>query len=150
MTFSPAIDVEKSASQKAIESLLNLIRTRTNLKGQITKVLKWQTTAMRDPTSATYTELLDDCERLETLLQKTEQQISQKENELMLGPGMTRPQLERIKSSVWYDALFRARVRYERLLSALIGRRFVINQRIEDYRSHMLGELYYSYLDCSR
>ena len=73
-------------------------------------------------------------------LKNVELQLSKREAELLLRDGMTRQDLEKIKTSQWYDALVRARAHYQRLVSALVGRKFTITQRIEDYRSHILGE----------
>jgi hypothetical protein len=126
---------------KAVESILNLLRTRTSLRRQITTTSNRQAAiVLHDPTSPQNTELLDHLTKLQESLEHVEEKLVQKEDELMIHSSMTRLDLEKIKSSQWYDALIRARAFYHRMVSALVGRKFAITQRIEDYRSHILGK----------
>lgn len=96
--------------------------------------------ALHDASSPLCGELLNRIDQLRVSLENVELQLSKREAQLLLQDGMTRQNLEKIKSSQWYDALVRARAHYQRLVSALVGRKFTITQRIEDYRSHVLGE----------
>ncbi|KAF9512191.1 hypothetical protein BS47DRAFT_1394479, partial [Hydnum rufescens UP504] len=130
---------EKDAGMKTIESILNLLRTRTTLRRQITLTSSQQASILlHDPSSPDCVELLDRLDQLRSSLERVESQLAKKEYDLLLHGKMTRGDLEKIKSSQWYDALVRARAHYQRLVAALIGRKFTITQCIEDYRSHIL------------
>ncbi|KAF9504054.1 hypothetical protein BS47DRAFT_1308825, partial [Hydnum rufescens UP504] len=94
--------------------------------------------ALHDPSSLYCHELLNQLNQLRTSLEKIELQLAKKESDLLLHSKMTRADLDKIKSSQWYDALIHTRAHYHRLVSALVGHKFTITQCIEDYRSHTL------------
>ncbi|KAF9514376.1 hypothetical protein BS47DRAFT_1392507 [Hydnum rufescens UP504] len=97
---------EKDAGVKAIEAVLNLLKTQTSLRQQITITSNRQTVAaLHDPSSPYCHELLDQLDQLQMSLEKIELQLAKKESDLLLHSKMTRADLDKIKSSQWYDAL---------------------------------------------
>jgi hypothetical protein len=119
---------------KAIEVILNLLRTQTSLQWQITTTLNRQAvTVLHDPSSLHCNEFLDQLDQLRASLEKVKLQLVKKESDLLLHGKMTRHDLDKIKSSQWYDALIHACAHYHRLVSALVGCKFTITQRIKDY-----------------
>jgi hypothetical protein len=107
--ISRTIAVEKNAGMKAVKSILNLLQTHTSLRHQITTSSNRQAAiVLHDPTSPHSTELLDHVAHLQSSLEKVEAQLVKKEDELMVHHNMPRHDLEKIKSSQWYDALIHA------------------------------------------
>ncbi|KAF9504342.1 hypothetical protein BS47DRAFT_1401510 [Hydnum rufescens UP504] len=130
---------KKDAGMKTIKSILNLLWTCTTLRRQIMLTSSQQVSILlHDPSSPDCVELLDCLDQLRLSLEWVESQLAKKEYDLLLHGKMMQGNLEKIKSSQWYNALVCAHAHYQRLVAALISCKFTITQRIEDYRSHIL------------
>ncbi|KAF9510706.1 hypothetical protein BS47DRAFT_1364382 [Hydnum rufescens UP504] len=91
---------EKDAGVKAIEAVLNILKTQTSLQQQIMTTSNRQAAvALHDPSSPLCNEFLNQLDQLQTSLEKVELQLVKKESDLLLHGKMMRGDLDKIKSS---------------------------------------------------